>query len=234
MLANYYNGNYSYHNHKLTAIYTCKAPSDGTWVQDLERGVQDSISLFPWQTDTSIGDWFYRTGQQYKSSTDIIQMLVDIVSKNGNLLINIVQTPEGDLEPDILNTLDEIGKWIAANGEGIYGTRPWKVFGEMPDQAKVVKAGNFNEDKLKYTGQDIRFTSKGNTLYVYCLNTPDGEIQIHSLGRKSPLNTHKIAGIKMLGSDKKIKWQQDDQNLTIRVPALLPDWKVLGFKIQLQ
>jgi len=234
MLANYYNGNFAYHNRKLTAIYTCKAPSDGEWVQDLERGVQDSISLFPWQTDTSIGDWFYRTGQQYKTSTDIIQMLVDIVSKNGNLLINIVQTPEGNLEPDILNTLDEIGKWIAANGEGIYGTRPWKVFGEIPNNAKVIKADNFNEDKLKYTGQDIRFTSKGNELFVYCLNTPDGEIHITSLGRKSELNTKKITGIRMLGSDKKIKWQQDDQNLTIRIPAMLPDWKVLGFKIQLQ
>ncbi len=89
-------------------------------------------------------------------------MLVDIVSKNGNLLINIVQTPEGDLEPDILNTLDEIGKWIAANGEGIYGTRPWKVFGEVPDNVKVVKAGNFNEDKLKYTrsGYPVHYKRK--------------------------------------------------------------------------
>jgi len=90
--------------------------------------VLDSISPYPWQTDTSIGDWYYRTGQKYKTGTEVIQMLVDIVSKNGNLLINVVQTPEGDLEPDMLQILDEIGTWTAANGEGIYGSRPWENF----------------------------------------------------------------------------------------------------------
>ena len=108
MLANYYNGNSNYHQGKPTAVYTCKEASGGEWVQDLERGVQDSISLYPWQTDTSIGDWFYSTGQKYKTSTDILQMLVDIVSKNGNLLLNVVQTPEGDLEPDVSKILDDI------------------------------------------------------------------------------------------------------------------------------
>jgi alpha-L-fucosidase len=234
MLANFYNGNFDYHQGKPTAVYTCKAASDGEWVQDLERGVQDSISLFPWQTDTSIGDWFYRTGQKYKTTTEILQMLVDIVSKNGNLLINIVQTPEGDLEPDILKTLDEIGKWIAANGEGIYGTRPWKVFGETPDHTQIVKAGNFNEDKLKYSGQDIRFTKKGNHLYTFCLNIPEGDIQIKSLGKDSKLNTKKIISIKMLGIDEHLNWQQDDHGLTIKRPAHLPDWNVLGFNILLQ
>ena len=234
MLANYYNGNYDYHQGKPTAVYTCKEISAGGWVQDLERGVQDSISLLPWQTDTSIGDWFYSTGQKYKSPTEIIQMLVDIVSKNGNLLINIVQTPEGDLEPDILKSLDEIGKWIAANGEGIYGTRPWKVFGEAPDHTDVVKAGNFNEDKIKYSNQDIRFTAKGNNLYTFCLNIPEGDIHIKSLGKNSKLNNRKIVSIKMLGNDEKINWQQDEDELIIKKPAQLPDWKVLGFRILLQ
>ena len=130
MLANFYNGNLAFNKGQLDAVYTCKQPSGGLWVQDLERGVQDSISPFPWQTDTSIGDWFYRDGQEYKSSTDVLRMLVDIVSKNGNLLINIVQTPEGNLEPDLLKTLDEMSRWIAVNGEGIYNSRPWVKFGE--------------------------------------------------------------------------------------------------------
>jgi alpha-L-fucosidase len=234
MLANFYNGNMDYNHGNTTAVYTCKEPSDGEWVQDLERGVQDSISLYPWQTDTSIGDWFYRTGQKYKTSTDILQMLTDIVSKNGNLLINIVQTPEGDLEPDILKTLDEIGKWTAANGEGIYGTRPWKVFGEVPDHTPLIKAGNFNEGKVKYTGQDIRFTIKGNNLYAFCLDIPGGDIHIKSLGKNAKLNTRRIVSINMLGSKEQIKWQQDDNTLTIKMPSQLPDWKVLGFKILLQ
>jgi alpha-L-fucosidase len=234
MLANYYNGNYDYRQGKLTAVYTCKQISEGAWVQDLERGVQDSISVLPWQTDTSIGDWFYRTGQKYKSTTDIIQMLVDIVSKNGNLLINIVQTPEGDLEPDILKSLDEIGKWIAANGDGIYSTRPWKVFGEAPAQTDVVKAGNFNEDKIKYNSQDIRFTAKGNNLYAFCLNIPEGDIYIRSLSKDSKLNNRKIASVTMMGNDEKIIWQQDADKLVIKKPARLPGWKVLGFNIMLQ
>jgi alpha-L-fucosidase len=234
MLANYYNGNYDYQQGKLTAVYTCKEISEGAWVQDLERGVQDSISVLPWQTDTSIGDWFYRTGQKYKSATDIIQMLVDIVSKNGNLLINIVQTPEGNLEPDILKSLDEIGKWIAANGEGIYATRPWKVFGESPEHTEPVKAGNFNEDKIKYSSQDIRFTTKGNNLYAFCLNIPEGDIYIRSLGQNSRINNRKIASVTMLGNGEKINWQQEADKLIIKKPAQLPDWKVLGFNITLQ
>jgi alpha-L-fucosidase len=234
MLANFYNGNYDYHQGKPTAVYTCKEASNGEWVQDLERGVQDSISLYPWQTDTSIGDWFYRTGQKYKTSTEILQMLVDIVSKNGNLLINIVQTPEGDLEPDILQTLDEIGKWTAANGEGIYGTRPWKIFGEKPENAELVKAGNFNEEKIKYTAADIRFTVKGNKLYAFCLNIPDGDIHIKSLGKKSRLNFKKIASVKMLGSNETIRWHQEDNFFVIQKPVQFPAWKVSGFRILLQ
>ena len=234
MLANFYNGNLAYHEGKATAVYTCKEASDGAWVQDLERGVQDSISLYPWQTDTSIGDWFYSTGQLYKTSTEILQMLVDIVSKNGNLLINIVQTPEGDLEPDILQTLDEIGVWIAANGEGIYGSRPWKVYGEKPALSETVKAGNFNEDKIKYTDQDIRFTTKDNQLYAFCLNVPAGDIRIRSLGKDSKLNNKKISSVTMMGSGEKISWQQEGDALIIKKPAHVPGWKVLGFRIQLQ
>ena len=83
-------------------VYTCKQFSGGKWVEDVERGIKDTTSIYPWQTDTSIGDWYYRTGQKYKTATEVIQMLVDIVSKNGNLLLNVVQTPEGDLEPDML------------------------------------------------------------------------------------------------------------------------------------
>ncbi|WP_183559613.1 alpha-L-fucosidase [Mucilaginibacter sp. SP1R1] len=233
MLANFYNGNLDYNHGKLTAVYNCKEPSQGKWAEDLERGVQDSISPYPWQTDTSIGDWFYSTGQKYKTSTEILQMLVDIVSKNGNLLINIVQTPEGDLEPDMLKTLDEIGKWIAANGDGVYGTRPWTIFGEKPADATVIKAGNFNEGKIKYSDKDIRFTTKGNNLYAFCLDKPQGDLSIKSLGKNGRLNNKKIVSIKMLGSNEAVKWQQDGDALVIKRPAHLPDWKVLGFAIAL-
>ncbi|KAG4080542.1 hypothetical protein HA402_014000 [Bradysia odoriphaga] len=234
MLANFYNDNIAAHNGKATAVYNCKQPSGGLWVQDLERGVQDSISPFPWQTDTSIGDWYYRTGQHYKTSTDILQMLVDIVSKNGNLLINIVQTPEGDLEPDMLKTLEEIGNWMAVNGEGIYGSRPWTIYGEKPADAATVKAGNFNEEKVKYTAGDVRFTSKGQHLYAYLLDTPQGEIRIKSFGKNSTVSPRKIASVQLLGSKEKLQWKIEDDALVISRPSRMPSWKVVGFKLALK
>ncbi|MEO7215433.1 alpha-L-fucosidase [Mucilaginibacter sp.] len=236
MLANFYNGNAAFNKGQMTAVYNCKEPSRGMWAQDLERGVQDSISAYPWQTDTSIGDWYYRTGQQYKSGTDIIRMLTDIVSKNGNLLINIVQTPEGDLEPDMLNTLEEIGNWTAANGEGIYGSRPWKVYGEGPSTIKAnQKKGHFGglSDEGKFTASDIRFTTNGNKLYAFLLDVPPGDIQIASLGKKSKLNAKKVLSVKLLGSNARINWQQTDDALVIKKPANLPAWKVLGLKVEL-
>ncbi|MDP4283716.1 MAG: alpha-L-fucosidase [Bacteroidota bacterium] len=236
MLAHFYNQDMAKNGGQLDAVYTCKQASDGMWVQDLERGVKDTISQFPWQTDTSIGDWFYRTGQKYKSATEVVQMLVDIVSKNGNLLINIVQTPEGDLEPDVLNIVEEIAMWNSVNGEGIFGTRPWKVYGEKPANAPDVKSSNFNEDKIKYTAGDIRFTTKGDTLYAFCLGTPTGEIRIASLGKNSAVSHKKIASVKMLGSTEKLHWKQHGDALVIAKPAKLPvdAVPVVGFRIELK
>ena len=111
-------------------------------------------------------------GRNIKAATEVIQMLVDIVSKNGNLLLNVVQTPEGDLEPDMLKILDEIGVWTSANGEGIYGTRPWKTFGEVSAESKAFKPGRFNEN-YKFNSKDIRFTTKDGILYAFCLGIPD-------------------------------------------------------------
>jgi alpha-L-fucosidase len=231
LISHYYNQDLTKNNGKLEAVYTCKQPSGGLWVQDVERGVLDSISPYPWQTDTSIGDWYYRTGQKYKSGTEVVQMLVDIVSKNGNLLINIVQTPEGDLEPDMLQILDEIGIWIAANGEGIYGSRPWKIFGEKSDEAKAVKPGRFNEN-YKFNAKDIRFTTKGNTLYAFCLGKPEADINVKSLARGSKFSGKAIASVAMVGSTEKINWKQTPEGLVIKKPVKMPEWQVIGFKIE--
>ena len=236
MLAHFYNQDIAKNKGMLEAVYTCKEPSDGMWVQDVERGVQDSISPFPWQTDTSIGDWYYRTGQKYKTATEVIQMLVDIVSKNGNLLINIVQTPEGDLEPDVINIVNEIGMWTSLNGEGIYGTRPWKIYGEKPIEETVVKSSSFNEDKLKYSSQDIRFTTKGNDFYAFCLGQPTSDIKINSLGEDSKNLDKKIGSVTLLGSNKKIHWKQKGNALIIKKDFKIPvkEVPVLCFKIVLK
>ena len=230
MIAHYYNQDITRNNGKLNVVYTCKQISGGKWVEDVERGVKDTASQYPWQTDTSIGDWYYRTGQKYKSANEVIQMLVDIVSKNGNLLINVVQTPEGDLEPDMLQILNGIGEWTAANGEGMYGSRPWKTFGEKSGEAQAVKPGRFNEN-YKFNSKDIRFTTKDGFLYAFCLGTPTEDILIKSLGKTSKPGSP-VASVKMLGSDVKIRWTQGADGLVIKKPAKLPAWQVLGFKIE--
>ncbi len=167
------------------------------------------------------------------TGTQVIQMLVDIVSKNGNLLLNVVQTPEGDLEPDVLAILNEIAEWTPLNGEGIYGTRPWKIFGEGPSMKKQEK-GTFGgvKDVRPYVPADIRFTTKGETLYAFCMEKPVSDISITSLGKNSKLTGSQVASIKMLGSDVNIKWSQNNDALIIRKPAKLPSWNVLCFKIE--
>jgi len=234
MLAHYYNQDITKNKGKLEAVYTCKEPSSGRFAQDVERGVLDSISKFPWQTDTSIGDWYYRTGQKYKTAEEVIQMLVDIVSKNGNLLINVVQTPEGDLEPDVLNILDGIGNWIKVNGEAIYSTRPWKIYGEGPSTTGKQEKGQFGgvKDTRAYQPTDIRFTTKDGVLYVFCMSTPTENVQIKSLGKLSKYSNKAIASISMLGSKEKIQWTQGDNSLAINKPTVMPNFKVLTFAIK--
>jgi alpha-L-fucosidase len=236
MLAHFYNQDMAKNGGKLEAVYNCKQESGGKWVRDIERGVADGISPEPWQTDTSIGDWFYRTGQKYKTSAEIVQMLTDIVSKNGNLLINIVQTPEGDLEPDMLKTLDDIAAWIKVNGEGIYATRPWVVYGEGPS-TKIQQRGQFgglrDVPEKGYTSGDFRFTKSkdGKTLYAFCLGTPAAEVRIASLGRNSKLAEKPVASVQLMGSKTKLDWKLEDDAVVIKKPVNLPASVATGFRI---
>ena len=132
----------------------------------------------PWQTDTSIGDWFYNRHWKYQPLSWTVHMLVDIVSKNGNLLLNVVLRPDGSLDPEVETMLHQLADWTAVNGEAIYGTRPWLVYGEGAVQAK---GGAFKEN-FNYSAKDIRFTTKGKTLYAIALGWPeDGKMVIKSL-----------------------------------------------------
>jgi len=235
MLAHYYNQDIARNGNKLEAVYTCKLrASEGRWVQDLERGAMDSISPYPWQTDTSIGDWYYRTGQKYMTGTQVIQMLVDIVSKNGNLLLNVVQTPEGDLEPDVLKILNDIAAWTPVNGEAIYGSRPWKIYGEGPSTQKKQEKGKFGgvKDVRLYEADDIRFTQKEGTLYAFCMKPPVADVKISSLGKNSPVSDQKVESVSLLGVKEKLTWRQDADALVISKPSKLPDWKVVTFKVE--
>ncbi len=234
LIAHFYNNNMNANSGNLTAVYNCKEASNNRFVQDVERGVMDSISKFPWQTDTSIGDWFYKTGQKYSTSTQVIQMLIDIVSKNGNLLLNVVQTPEGDLEPDVLNILDGIGSWIKINGEGIYASRPWKIYGEGPSTIEQQEKGSFGglKDTRAYREGDVRYTTKDGDVYAFYMVNPTSKMRLTSLGLNTLSGNQRILSVSILGSKEKLRWEQNNDALTIEKPTSLPNFDVLTFKIK--
>jgi alpha-L-fucosidase len=228
MIAHFYNSNAALHGGQCEAVYNCKQRSEGRWVEDLERGIMPKIEPYPWQTDTSIGDWFYDRNYKFKPVSWVIHMLVDNVSKNGNLLMNIVQRPDGSLDPEVEKMLAELADWTAVHGEAIYGSRPWLVYGES---AVKVKGGHFNED-YKYNSKEIRFTTKGSTLYAIALGWPeDHTITVHSLAKPAGENVNNISSVSLLGYDGKITWNQTADGLAITLPEKKVSEYTVGLKI---
>ena len=228
MLAHFYNANIERNGGQLEAVYNLKdwtsKPGHGTYregigVQDVERGGLSKIKDAPWQTDTSIGDWFYNanwknadSGGMYRSANWVVRTLIDIVSKNGNMLLNVIQRPDGSLDDEVVELLGEIGAWMKVNGEAIYGTRPWRVFGEGETSGET---GAFKED-FEFSAADIRFTQAkdGSAIYVIALGWPDdNQLQIRALS-EVPINS-----IELLGSAEKIAFAQNDGVLRVHLPT---------------
>jgi alpha-L-fucosidase len=229
LLARYYNDSARRHDGRVEAVYTCKQDSQGMWVQDLERGVMDKICPVPWQTDTCVGGWYYdlnlAKAHGYKSTATVIQMLCDIVSKNGNLLLNFPPRPDGTLDDDELKILDGMAAWTAINGEAIYGTRPWKIFGES---SRKLQGGMFNEGALHYTAKDIRFTAKGNALYAVVLGWPeDRRLTVRSLAAASG----RITGVTLLGHSGDLPLSQTADGLIITLPEKKPCEHAYALKV---
>jgi alpha-L-fucosidase len=202
---------------------------DGTTVLDIERGQLDKIRVQHWQTDTSVSQqsWGYIKGDTYKSPESIVWQLIDIVSKNGNLLLNIGPKSDGTIPEEAQSILKHMGAWLKVNGEAIYGTRPWTSYGEGP--TKVV-AGSFNDAETKpYTAQDFRFTTKGKTLYAIALGWPsDGKLVIHSLGDGSGF---KVQSVSLLGSSGAVHFTQESDGLHLDVRGQAPGDYAYSFKI---
>jgi alpha-L-fucosidase len=190
-------------------------------VFDVERGQLGGIRPLFWQTDTSISknSWGYVQEQEYKTAGEIVGDLVDIVSKNGCLLLNIGPRPDGTIPEPEEAVLREIGGWLAVNGEAIYGTRPWRLFGEGPTQ---VVEGSFNDTKrLPFTGEDIRFTRRGTTLYAIVLAWPGASVTVKSLGTgSSPAG--EVRDVRLLGHDGKLVWSRSENGLTVTMPSQQP------------
>ncbi len=215
-IANLYNVSASDHGGQVEAVYTCKQDSGGRWVRDFERGVNGGINPNPWQTDTSIGDWFYNRHWKYQPLSWTVHMLVDIVSKNGNLLLNVVLRPDGSLDPEVETMLHQLAEWSAINGEAIFGTRPWLLYGE----GEVKAGGGAFKENFQYSAKDIRFTTKGKILYAIALGWPtDGQMIIRSLALTDDSSQNHIKRIQLLGHKGRLKFTQTRDGLVVQLPA---------------
>ncbi|WP_111708159.1 alpha-L-fucosidase [Lutibacter citreus] len=204
--------------------FSHEAFPEGTVVYDLERGKLPGIRKLPWQTDTSIGknSWSYVTNWKSKTANQLVDDLVDIVSKNGCLLLNVGPKSDGTIPDDQKEILLQIGAWLDINGEAIYDTKYWKTFGEGPTE---VKKGHHSEGNNKdLSSKDIRFTNKENSLYAIVLDWPkNGKVNITSLAKNTEYSKDlDIKDISILGSTEKIKWKQTKQGLIVTMPKKQP------------
>lgn len=224
----FYNHNMDTHNGKLEAVMFGKILNEEqrkALVWDVERGAPNQIVKTPWQTCSCIGGWHYNTSiyenNGYKSASYVVKLLVDIVSKNGNLLLSVPLRADGTFDEKEEKILKEFGQWMNCNKEAIYDTRPWSIFGEGPiaEENIPLNAQGFNEGSYSNAGaQEIRFTQKGKTLYAAALAWPENRmITIKSLASDSKLYKQRIHSVELLGYGK-VKYARTETGLIITLP----------------
>jgi alpha-L-fucosidase len=215
---------------------------------DMERGKADHILPQPWQTDTCLGDWHYDRAifqhHRYKTAPTVIRMLADIVSKNGNLMLNVPLQRDGQPDSDEMKIVSQIGDWLRLNGEAIYATRPWKIYGEGP-MTEVNdhhwSGGQSDVQNRPFTADDIRFTQSkdGKTIYAIVLELPkDGKVTVRSLASGSAQWPGKIGSVRLVGGSgwvggKKLKFTRDENGLHVSLPEKYEGKIALALKIRL-
>lgn len=259
LAAHFYNRNMQLNKGKLDGVFTIKRTKPAGFTLDLELHGLDKIRKDPWQTDTSINPgWFYMGDQmsdgERLSGTDdagmggtatkqkgdalrldagqVIDNLLDIVSKNGNMMLNVGLRADGSLPETFRDVLLKVGKWLKVNGEGIYGSRPYVVYGEGPFQMPK-KGHTFNDHTYDFTHEDIRFTTKGGRLYAYLMAYPqeDKHILITSLSTQR-IGKQTGLTVTMLGRDRPLSFEQTDKGLLVQLPQTPPSDYAHGQRIQ--
>jgi alpha-L-fucosidase len=219
---------------KLEAVVNGKILNEQqrrSMVWDIERGQSNRIEELPWQTCTCIGSWHYDRrvydNRAYKSAKSVLHTLIDVVSKNGNLLLSVPVRGDGTIDSRERAIVEEVGRWMAKNGEAIYDTRPWAVFGEGPvmeEAAAPMSGAGFNEGKGKpFSAADIRFTAKGDAVYAFVMGWPeDGKLTIKSLRSATPHLTRRIARVELVSSGRPLAFRQSANGLHVTLPAHQP------------
>ena len=185
----------------------------GVGVLDIEKSQLPGIMPEPWHTDTCIGNWFYDVHHPYKSPEQIIEMLADIISKNGVMLLNILQRPDGTIDEDAEFILDRIGEWFAVNSEAVYGSRPWRVFGEGETRVKIE---GFTEQKTDWNRNDYRFVRKAGAVYAFMMAAEAGGTAVlRSFAEQT------VRSVELLGAGP-VPFTQDMGVLLVRLPEKLP------------
>lgn len=227
--AYFYNNNLKTHGGKMEAVLNVKDVPDRlvkSVVADYERGLTSGIMKYPWQSETCIGGWHYdralyeKPGEYggYLSPRDVIHWMIDTVSKNGTFILNVPGKPDGTIDSKEIAVLDGITSWMQVNGEAIYETRPWNIYGEGPNS---VKAGSFQGNSISKLGpKDIRFTRNkaNNVIYAIVLGWPQETIFVQSLGYSAPTRPGRVAKVELLGTNTKVSWSQRADSLQVQLP----------------
>ncbi len=245
IVAHYYNASVSRNNGSADVVVNAKHMTPGhaaAVVDDIERGVATGIRELPWQTDTCIGTWHYSRAvaeqNRYKTVGQVVAMLLDIVSKNGNLMLSVPVRGDGTIDDVEVSFLEGLAQWMSVNAEGIFGSRPWKISGEGPSTVGKPEAGQFGGARdvrsKPYTAQDVRFTTKGGALYAYLLAVPAGpRAMIKSLATGSAhTGGRTVARVTLLNEPGTLEWSQDQEGLAVTLPpAAMSARHALGLRI---
>jgi alpha-L-fucosidase len=257
LVAHLYNRSAERNGGAVDAVYTSKGMEDcqeGTAILDYERGIAEGIWPNPFQTDTCVAGWHYDRDAKYRTPKQCVDLLVDVVSRNGTLLLNFPLRGDGTLDSTEMGILSEITAWMSVNAEGIYGTRPWLVCGEGPSVEGTVRdtsvfrmlprisddspgatrsAGLRDSGAKPLTGRDVRFTTKGGFLYAFVFGRPaDSEAVIGSLATGSPLiDGRRVADVRLLGQGEPLRWSQTDRGLVVGLPERLPSEHAFALRI---